>query len=90
MNENIATRDSLTREERHEAFSQGRKRKFFLVVTILAVMLQMLFLGNMSYLYGSIWKSSTRYHAFQVLFVDYDQGIIGKAVWEAYQELKGP
>ncbi|KAJ9607400.1 hypothetical protein H2200_008473 [Cladophialophora chaetospira] len=83
-------KDRLTREERHEAFWQGRKKKFFLIVGILAVMLQLLFLGNMSYLYGSIWKSASRYHAFEILYVDYDEGVVGRAVWDAFEKLKGP
>ena len=84
------TNSRLTRQERHEAFWQARKKKFFLIVGVLGIMLQILFLGNMSYLYGSIWKNSSRYHAFQILFVDYDQGVVGQAVWNAYQNLKGP
>ena len=90
MGEVIPIRERLTRQERHEAFWQGRKRKFFLIIFILGALLQLLFLGNMSYLYGSIWKNTTRYHKFQILFVDYDQGVIGNAVWEAFQKLKAP
>ena len=90
MEQNVSTKGRLTQQERHEAFWQARKRKFFLMVGILGFMLQILFLGNMSYLYGSIWKNVTRYHNFKILFVDYDQGVVGKAVWEAFQKLQGP
>ena len=53
-------------------------------------MLQVLFIGVMAYLYGSIWRSSTRYHNFKVLFIDFDSGVVGQALHKAYQQLKGP
>ena len=90
MRETIAPKNRIDRQQRHEAFWQSRKKKFFLAVGVLGLLLQLLFIGNMSYLYGSIWKSSERYHAFKVLFIDYDEGIIGRSVSEAYKQLKGP
>ena len=52
-------------------------------------MLQVLFIGVMAYLYGSIWQSSTRYHRFKILFVDFDGGVVGQALQKAYQQLAG-
>lgn len=90
MRETLHPANRLDRRQRHEAFWQARKKKFFLVTGILAILLQLLFLGNMSYLYGSLWKSTSRYHAFEVLYVDYDAGIVGQSVNQAYHQLQGP
>ena len=79
----------LNRQDRREAFWQGRKRKFFLVMSVVFIMLQILFIGVMSYLYGSIWRSSARFHHFDILFVDFDGGTVGQALQLAYQQLKG-
>ena len=76
MKLNVQSRSHLSRQERHEAFWHGRKRKFFLVMTIVFVMLKILFIGVMAYLYGSIWRISSRYHHSNVLFLDFDGGVI--------------
>ena len=89
MRESLAVANRLDRHQRHEAFWQGRKKKFFLAISALSFLLQLLFLGNMSYLYGSIWGMSNRYHSFPVLFVDYDHGVVGQACRHAYQQLRG-
>lgn len=85
----LAASNRIDRRQRHEEFWQGRKKEFFLAITIAFICVQLLFLGNMSYLYGSIHKSTDRYHAFKVLLVDYDGGAVGQAVSQAYQQLKG-
>ena len=59
-------------------------------MAIVFVMLQILFICVMSYLYGSIWRSSTRYDRFSVLFLDFDGGVIGQALKLAYQKLQAP
>lgn len=53
------------------------------------ILLQVLFLGNMCYLYATQFKESTRVHDMKILFVDYDGGIVGQAVTRAYQSVKG-
>ena len=90
MRETLHPTNRLDRRQRHEKLWQARKRKFFVGLAIFIVLLQLLFLGNMSYLYGSLWRSENRYDAFKVLFVDYDQGVIGQSVLQAYEQLKGP
>jgi len=90
MKQSIKSRNRLSRQERHEAFWQGRTRKFFLVMAVVFVMLQILFIGVMAYLYGSIWKSSMRYHRFKILYLDFDGGVVGQALTQAYQQLKAP
>lgn len=54
-----------------------------------AILLQLLFLGNMSYLFGSLFKSTRRSHALKVLAVDFDGAEIGSALSAAYESLKG-
>ena len=90
MKQSVGPRARLSRQERHESFWQGRKKKFFLVMAIVFIMLQILFIGVMAYLYGSIRRSSKRYHNFNVLFLDFDGGVIGQALQDAYQQLKAP
>lgn len=51
-------------------------------------MLILLFLANMSYLYGSLFRSGYRVNALNILAVDYDGGYIGQAVSAAYGELE--
>lgn len=53
------------------------------------VLLQLLFLANMSYLYGSAYHDSYRISSMNVLFVDYDQGVIGESVAAAYSQMQG-
>jgi len=67
MRETLASTHRLDHQQRHEAYWQSRKKKFFLAIAIFFILLQLLFLGNMSYLYGSVWKSTSRYNAFKVL-----------------------
>ncbi|KAJ5361286.1 hypothetical protein N7541_002130 [Penicillium brevicompactum] len=58
-------------------------------VIMMFLLLQVLFLVNMCYLYATQLRSPTRYHHFNVLYVDYDQGVIGKSIWDAYKRLRG-
>jgi len=48
-------------------------------------MLQVLFLGNLSYLFGTTHNQATRLHNLNVLYVDFDGGIVGESVQAAYQ-----
>lgn len=54
------------------------------------VILQLLFLGAVSYLYGSAFQSGTRVHNFNLLAVNLDNGIVGQSLEAAYSQLKGP
>ncbi|CAI7642301.1 unnamed protein product [Penicillium manginii] len=44
---------------------------------------------NMCYLYATQFNNSARVHSMKLLYVDYDGGVIGDSVTEAYQSLKG-
>ncbi|KGO68035.1 protein of unknown function DUF3533 [Penicillium italicum] len=54
------------------------------------VLIQLLFLANMSYLYGTAFHNSQRMKAFTILLVDYDHGIVGQSVKAAYSQLASP
>jgi hypothetical protein len=43
----------------------------------------------MSYLYATQFNNSDRVHNLNILYVDYDGGVIGQSVTKAYQALKG-
>ncbi|KAJ9136519.1 putative Nitrosoguanidine resistance protein SNG1 [Pleurostoma richardsiae] len=53
------------------------------------LLLQLLFLGLFSYVFGSLFQQSSHIHNINVAFVDYDGGAIGAAVRAAYQSLRG-
>lgn len=52
-------------------------------------MLICLFLGNMSYLYGSLYRSDNRINKLNIVAIDYDGGVIGQSLSAAYTALEG-
>jgi hypothetical protein len=52
------------------------------------VILQVLFLGLFSYIFGAIFQQGSHIHNMNVLYVDYDGGLIGTSVTEAYHVLQ--
>ncbi|KAJ6094811.1 hypothetical protein N7467_002324 [Penicillium canescens] len=52
------------------------------------VLLQLLFLANLSYLSGTQYRDSTRSHNLNLLYVDFDGVVIGQSVSDAYNLLK--
>ncbi|KAL4756618.1 uncharacterized protein BDW70DRAFT_164313 [Aspergillus foveolatus] len=65
------------------------KPGFFVAVGISLLMIQVLFLGNFSYLYGTQFQESEHTHNLNILSVDYDGGIVGQSVLDAYYLLEG-
>ncbi|KAK1149698.1 hypothetical protein N8T08_005251 [Aspergillus melleus] len=65
-------------------------KPFFVAIIGAAVSLQLLILANMSYLYGSAYHDGSRYSSMNVLYVDYDQAVVGESVTTAYNAMKGP
>lgn len=53
------------------------------------VLLQILFLGLFCYIFGAIWRQAYHLNNLNVLFVDYDGGVLGTAVRDAYKTLQG-
>jgi hypothetical protein len=65
------------------------KPGFLPAIVVTFVLLQLLFFLNMCYLHATQFQSLTRSHNFNVLYVDYDGGVIGKSVSDAYLYLRG-
>ncbi|KAJ0123346.1 hypothetical protein J7T55_011811 [Diaporthe amygdali] len=68
-------------------FAMTRK-PYFMATIMSGLILNILFLANMSYIFGSIFQSVQRTHALNVLLVDYDGGIVGQSLRTAYSSLK--
>ncbi|KAK1750189.1 hypothetical protein QBC47DRAFT_394765 [Echria macrotheca] len=63
-------------------------RKFFRAAIKNFILLQLLFLGLFSYIFGSLFQQGVRTHNLTIGFVDYDGGAIGAAVRRAYSSLQ--
>ncbi|CAG9956493.1 unnamed protein product [Clonostachys rosea f. rosea IK726] len=77
-----------TREPLLSKYWTSKLPKFGIPIVITGILIQIVFLGNMSYLYGSLFKSGSRVHALRVLAVDYDGHDIGHALDAAYSSLR--
>ncbi|OBT56128.1 hypothetical protein VE04_02790 [Pseudogymnoascus sp. 24MN13] len=64
------------------------RASFFQAAALNFVLLQLLFFGLLCYLFGSLFQQTSRTHALNVLWVDYDGGVIGDAVRDAYKSLQ--
>ncbi|KAJ3519060.1 hypothetical protein NM208_g14282 [Fusarium decemcellulare] len=76
---------------RHPASSilwAGKWKTYIIPIIMAGLMLQLLFLGNMSYLFGALFKSNSRMHNLKILAVDFDNGDIGRAISGAYNNLQ--
>ncbi|KAL3480487.1 hypothetical protein BJX99DRAFT_220301 [Aspergillus californicus] len=80
--------DSVAPRPREDAWREMRKG-FLVAVAISFLLLQVLFLGNMCYLYATQYQDTSRIHNLNLLFVDYDGGVIGQSVLDGYQMLRG-
>ncbi|KAE8394475.1 hypothetical protein BDV23DRAFT_190079 [Aspergillus alliaceus] len=69
--------------------SKEVRKNFVIALGMSFVLLQLLFLGNLSYIYGTQYKDSARFHAFKMLYVDYDGDVVGQSVLDAYEILRG-
>ncbi|KFZ14597.1 hypothetical protein V502_06000 [Pseudogymnoascus sp. VKM F-4520 (FW-2644)] len=67
---------------------KASRASFFQAAALNFVLLQLLFFGLISYLFGSLFQQTSRTHALNVLWVDYDGGVIGDAVRDAYKSLR--
>lgn len=64
------------------------RKHFFGATTGAFVLLQLLLLANMSYMFGSTFRMSRKAHNFNILYVDFDGGVIGESVLQAYSGLQ--
>ncbi|EXJ76028.1 uncharacterized protein A1O5_00536 [Cladophialophora psammophila CBS 110553] len=76
-------------DRKDQDFWQHTRKPFFIKIAAVFVLLQLLFLGNVSYLYGSLWGSNGRVSSLNVLWLDLDGGVIGESVNSAYENLRG-
>ncbi|KAF5018301.1 hypothetical protein F66182_9726 [Fusarium sp. NRRL 66182] len=84
--------DTITPDnERHGFNSQAwRGRRGTAIKALIGVMISILvvFLADLSYLFGSTFNSGNRTSALKILVVDYDGGPVGQAVSNAYSTLQ--
>lgn len=66
------------------------RRKLIVAASAIGTAICLLFLLNLLYLYGSVYHETTRYQAIECLMVDYDGGVIGHSMLQAYKQLQGP
>ncbi|RGP68514.1 nitrosoguanidine resistance sng1 [Fusarium sporotrichioides] len=66
----------------------NKTKTYIIPILMTALLIQVLFLGNMSYLFGALFKSGHRMHNLKILAIDYDGGDIGKAISGAYSTLQ--
>ncbi|CAH0015628.1 unnamed protein product [Clonostachys rhizophaga] len=79
---------SLNRRPAHSTIWAGKWKLYIIPIIMSGFLLQILFLGNMSYLYGALFNSSSRMHNLKVLAVDFDGGDVGRALSGAYSNLQ--
>ncbi|OAP60353.1 hypothetical protein AYL99_05355 [Fonsecaea erecta] len=53
------------------------------------VLVQLTFFLLFCYIFGTLYVSNSHVKHLGVVFVDYDQGLVGQSVWAAYNQLKG-
>lgn len=71
----------------HPSLRQALKT-FLKASAINFVYLQLLFLVLFSYLFGSLFQQTPHTHNLNVLYVDYDHGVVGEAIRKAYSNLQ--
>jgi hypothetical protein len=79
---------SINRHPAHSIVWAGKWKLYIIPIIMAGLMLQVLFLSNMSYMYGSLFKSGSRMHNLKVLAVDFDGRDVGRALSESYSHLK--
>ncbi|KAH7006789.1 hypothetical protein EDB80DRAFT_880314 [Ilyonectria destructans] len=77
------------RQPLRSPFWSKRWKRFIIPAAVVCILVQILFLANMLYFYGALFKSGSRVHALRVLAINYDGGDIGEALSKAYQGFKG-
>ena len=73
----------------HDKAVLGARRSFLKLALINFAILQILFFVLFCYIFGSIYRQGSHVHNMNVLYVDYDGGLIGTAVKDAYNTLQG-
>lgn len=76
------------RETFGSPYWQTRRSIAVKALTGVAVAILVVFLADLSYLFGAAFRVGDRVHALKVLVVDYDGGPVGQSVSLAYQKLQ--
>jgi hypothetical protein len=72
----------------HPSF-RGTRKAFIKAAATNFILLQLLFLSLFCYIYGAIFEQAPRTHQLQVIYVDYDGGLVGASIRDAYKSLQG-
>ncbi|KAJ4037733.1 hypothetical protein NW761_006189 [Fusarium oxysporum] len=67
---------------------QGRRTTAVKLLTVVAVAILLVFLADLSYLFGATFQVKDRVQALKILVVDYDGGPVGQSVAQAYRSLQ--
>lgn len=77
------------RQAPRTAYWKGKRHKVFVSIVAPFLVVQCLFLGLQAYIYGSAYGSPSKVHNLRTLAVDFDQGIVGRSLRAAYEDLEG-
>ncbi|KAF4553273.1 Hypothetical protein D9617_7g030000 [Elsinoe fawcettii] len=80
----IAYKDRVPRSD---PFWQGKKKNFAIATIASFLLLQLIFLANYSYLFGTFHNTMVRVKALNILIVDYDNSVVGQSIAGAAGEL---
>ncbi|KAL5312925.1 hypothetical protein ACEPPN_019351 [Leptodophora sp. 'Broadleaf-Isolate-01'] len=72
-----------------DPFWNGKRKPFIIGVVMSSLSVIMMFFIVMSYLYGSVWRSTHGASNLNILAVDFDRGVIGESLSAGYSALKG-
>lgn len=67
---------------------KASRPKLLKAAAINFIILQLLFFALFCYLFGSLYQQGPRTHSMKIVWVDYDGGVIGEAVRNAYNSLR--
>ncbi|EME43035.1 hypothetical protein DOTSEDRAFT_173635 [Dothistroma septosporum NZE10] len=75
----------------HDPYWNGKRRPFIIGVCFVFILLQLLFLADLSYLYGVVFRSGDKAHNLHILNVNLDanQSIVQQSISAAYSRLTG-
>ncbi|KAF2804004.1 uncharacterized protein BDZ99DRAFT_511773 [Mytilinidion resinicola] len=60
------------------------------MASVVALTMILLVFGNMTYFLGASYQQASKYHAFKILMIDHDGGMVWQAMLEAYALLEQP
>jgi hypothetical protein len=73
----------------NEKPAKSIRKAFMKGALINFLLLQLLFLGLFAYIFGALFQQAGHTHNLNVLYIDYDGGLVGQSVRQAYKSLQG-